>query len=599
MNYFRCTYFLFFLFLNASGSLQAQSDKTDTAKKLLYGVDASDSGYIKNCFLTADAYMNTEQYDSAQLWLNKIHEKIPAKKSSLFNYFLTTRQAEVYYYNNLQQLGLQESFKGLSMAKELNDSLLLADSYNFLGLFYMNLDSSNEAIPFYRNGLRFTRQPPYPLQYFSLTKPHHLFSNLAIAYYNLKRYDSALVNIRQSLQKAYEINWQRGIAIGHKGSGDIFLALGKTDSALLHYQKGKNTAMASHDIDVELVCYGGYAQCLSESGNNNLSKALLDSGFGILSKYPTLNRYFAFQFLNTAIDIYKKQQATAQLATALEIKSDLETANLKSSNTQIQTILKAGVENEKRVLSLEVTEAQQQQDLANTRLLIALTAFALLAVGFLWYRHSQKQTIRLANIRNKISQDLHDDIGASLSSLQIYGTIAEQSIREKPEKAIEMIQKISAQSTRLMENMSDIVWSMQPSAEDTISLEAKIKNFGSDLLADKQIHFSYQISADAAASLTGIQARKNILLLIKEAMNNIAKYSGAANASVTLTTENKNLLLVISDDGSGFDNSGTITGNGLKNMERRVKELNGNFCIQTAAGKGTVIRALVPLQNVL
>ena len=74
---------------------------------------------------------------------------MPVKRPSLFNYFLITRQAEVFYYNNLQQLGLQESRKGLAMAEALNDSLLLADSYNFLGLFYMNIDSMATSIPYY------------------------------------------------------------------------------------------------------------------------------------------------------------------------------------------------------------------------------------------------------------------------------------------------------------------------------------------------------------------------------------------------------------------------------------------------------------------
>lgn len=576
---------------------KAQLQEIDSARHVFETIKNNDSTYIKTCFFIADTYMNIEKYDSAQIWLNRIHEKLPVKRPSLFNYFLITRQAEVFYYNNLQQLGLTESFKGLEVAQALNDSLLLADSYNFLGLFYMNIDSSKEAIPFYKKGLLFCRQPPYPPQYLSLTKPHHLYSNMAMAFYRLGMYDTALANIRLSLQKAYQINWERGMAVGHKGAGDVFLALHTTDSALLHYQKGKLIARRSLDIDVELVCFGGYAKALDETDDYTSCKKQLDSGMQILKSKPTLNRYFAFQFLNIASGIYKKRQENERLAQVLELKSDMEMANLKSGNQQIQTILKAGVENEKRLLAMEVTEAQHKRDIANNQLLVVLAAFALLAVAFLWYRNAQKQKIQFANVRHKISQDLHDDIGASLSSLQIYGTIAEQSIAHNPAKAMEMVKKISGQSTLLMENMSDIVWSMKPAKDHAASLEIKVKNFGAELLSDKNIHFTYQLSSEVETALTGVYARKNILLVIKEAMNNIAKYSQAQHASVTIGVQDKKLLLRIIDDGVGFSTEGKITGNGLQNMNERVRELGGILNITSSAGKGCIINAEIPLDG--
>jgi signal transduction histidine kinase len=595
MNVIRLVYTSLLLLTVNTG--RAQLQEIDSAKSVFEKIANDDSASIKTCFFIADAYMNIEKYDSAQIWLNRIHEKVPLKRPSLFNYFLITRQAEVFYYNNLQQLGLQESFKGLDVAQALNDPLLLADSYNFLGLFYMNIDSSKEAIPFYKKGLLFGRQPPYPPQYLSLSKPHHLYSNMAMAFYRLGMYDSALVNIRLSLKKAYEINWERGIAVGHKGAGDVFLATHAIDSALVHYQKGKATARKSLDIDVELVCFGGYAKALDETEDYTGCKKQLDSGMQILKNKPTLNRYFAFQFLTIATGVYKKRLENERLAQVLELKSEMEMANLKSGNQQIQTILKAGVENEKRLLAMEVTEAQHKRDIANNQLLVVLAAFALLAVAFLWYRNAQKQKIQFANVRHKISQDLHDDIGASLSSLQIYGSIAEQSIAHNPAKAMEMVKKISGQSTLLLENMSDIVWSMKPATDHAASLEIKVKNFGAELLSDKNIHFTYQLSNEVETALTGIYARKNILLVIKEAMNNIAKYSQAQHASVSISIQEKRLLLTVGDDGVGFYTAKKTTGNGLQNMNERVKELGGTFNIISSPGKGCGITCEIPLEG--
>jgi signal transduction histidine kinase len=574
----------------------AQITRIDSAKNNFTLQQKNEDGYLRTAFFIADEYMNVEQYDSAQIWLNKIYEKLPAKKASLFNYFLITRQAEVYYYNDLQQLGLQESFRGLQMAQDLNDSLLLADSYNFLGLFYMNLDSAKAAIPFYKDGLLYTKQPPYPPNYLSLTKPHHLYGNMSEAYYKLGIYDSALTNIFLSLQKAYQINWGRGIAVGHNSAGDIFLALHKYDSALFHYQKSKIAAQQSKDIDVELICHGGIAKAFNELGDYAKAIQQLNEGFTILKNNPNLNRYYSLQFLTSAITIYKNKNDNASLATTLEIKSNIEAENLKNNNTQLKTILKAGVANEKRLLSLEVTEAKQKQKLANTRLVIVLIAFALLALSFILYRYLQNQKLAAAKLRQKISQDLHDDIGASLSSLQIYGSIAEKNVTTNPLKTIEMVQKISVQSKLLMENMNDIVWSMKTAVDSSTTLEAKIKNFGSELLNDKEINFTYTIDNEIEKLLNNIHARKNILLLIKEAMNNIAKYSQATVAGLILAIKEDNVHLTINDNGVGFDVKKATNGNGLKNMQYRINELKGTINFLSEIKSGTSVKATIPLK---
>jgi signal transduction histidine kinase len=199
-------------------------------------------------------------------------------------------------------------------------------------------------------------------------------------------------------------------------------------------------------------------------------------------------------------------------------------------------------------------------------------------------------------MRMKISQDLHDDIGASLSSLQIYGTIAERTIEDNPAKAMEMVRKISAQSKLVMDNMSDIVWSMKPAGYGSASLEAKIKNFATELLRDKNIDITYTISPETEDVLQEVQERKNILLVIKEALNNISKYSEATEAHLELYTRDKMIILKIGDNGTGFDDSVQSPGNGLQNMQSRIKELGGVISIDTGKGSGTLISASVPFQ---
>ncbi len=550
----------------------------------VHQLTADDPRYVRVCFEVADSFMNFEKYDSAQLWLNKIHAVLPFKNNSVNNYFLITRQAEVYYYNNLQQLGLQESRRGLAMAEALNDSLLLADSYNFLGLFYMNIDSNAASIPYYEKGLRYIRQQPVSSGYLSLSKPHHLYGNMAEAYYKMGRYDSAELHYRLSLGKAQDLSSPRGIAVAEAGLGDVFLARGVPDSALYYYNKANVQSLASDDIDVALYCYAGMARSAQMLNVIASAGVYLENGFDLLKQHPNINRFFAASFLNTAAEVYKKTGNTTGLIDALEKKSALEEATLGGQNKQIQTILNAGLENEKRLLSMEVQDARQNQKLANSRLLIALAGFAMLAIVFFVYRYYQNQKVQVARIRQKISQDLHDDIGASLSSLQIYGEVAEQSLRSQPEKAAEMIRKIKGQSREILDNMADIVWSMRSNNTGEVSLSTKIRNYASELLQDRQIEFSFVIQPEAERALVSMKARKNILLIVRELLNNVAKYSKANTVTLHIYLQDKNWIMDLKDNGIGLDVENGNSGNGLKNIRYRCEELNGVCHIEGTEG---------------
>ena len=204
----------------------------------------------------------------------------------------------------------------------------------------------------------------------------------------------------------------------------------------------------------------------------------------------------------------------------------------------------------------------------------------------------------ILEIRQKISQDLHDDIGASLSSLQIYGTIAEKKMRQEPEKAIEMLGKIAVQSKILMENMGDIVWSMKTNDTTATSLETKVKNYSVELLEDSNIDFSFYIAPAAETILQNATARKNILLIIKEALNNIAKYSKASQAKLFIGISGKHLDVRITDNGVGFDvEQKKGMGNGLQHMQNRAKELGGYLLVESAAGAGTLLTAGFPVRS--
>jgi signal transduction histidine kinase len=94
------------------------------------------------------------------------------------------------------------------------------------------------------------------------------------------------------------------------------------------------------------------------------------------------------------------------------------------------------------------------------------------------------------------------------------------------------------------------------------------------------------------------ETKRNIFLIFKEALNNIIKHSEAKNAVVKLKISDKNLLLAIKDNGKGFNTTSGFSGNGLKNMENRAKEMDGILKLNSSPGKGTTLALAVNITQV-
>jgi signal transduction histidine kinase len=135
---------------------------------------------------------------------------------------------------------------------------------------------------------------------------------------------------------------------------------------------------------------------------------------------------------------------------------------------------------------------------------------------------------------------------------------------------------------------------MKPGKDEFMTMSTRIKNFTNEILGATHIQYSIHIEPIVDEMVKDITTRKNIVLLIKEATNNAAKYSQANHLEISLSITNNTIYIKITDDGIGF-NANEIKGNGVHNMKKRVQELGGNFSINTQPQKGTSIMATIPL----
>lgn len=205
-----------------------------------------------------------------------------------------------------------------------------------------------------------------------------------------------------------------------------------------------------------------------------------------------------------------------------------------------------------------------------------------------------KQQLALEQQRNKITADLHDDIGSTLSSLQINSAVANQLLLKNPIEAQKILEKIESQSEQLSDKIGDIIWSMKPGKEEFLTLTSRIKNFANEIVGSTNINYKIKIDKQIDKVITDISARKNIVLFVKEATNNAVKYSKAKQLTILIQIIENQIDIEISDDGVGFDTSIT-KGNGLGNMKKRIEELNGKFSITSEPNLGTTIKAIIPV----
>ncbi|GBD90287.1 sensor histidine kinase LiaS [bacterium BMS3Abin04] len=219
-------------------------------------------------------------------------------------------------------------------------------------------------------------------------------------------------------------------------------------------------------------------------------------------------------------------------------------------------------------------------------------------ISILIYRNKLKHLLMIERFRTKISADLHDDVGTSLSSIAILSEVIRKELGSGHVKSTEILKGIENTSRELIERLSDIVWTINPENDTLEDALERFKNYAVQLLNSENIQLKIIMPENTAGVNLTIGVRRNLLLIFKEAVTNAAKHSNANNIDIRIMFDrNKKLLIFkMTDDGKGFDMNEKVKGNGLNNMYRRAEEINGKITIKSSPGNGMSILLQLPVK---
>ncbi|MEP0262537.1 tetratricopeptide repeat protein [Dokdonia sp.] len=496
-----------------------------------------------------------------------------------------------------------------SFFEKSKDSLNAAKCYSNIAsafaeqeIFPKSIEYSEKAIDIFRD----LNQVQFEL----ITLP-----NLAAQYYKSGDTLTAISYNEKAEKLALKLNNKRSLSIIYNNLGDIYLNK--------NLDKAKGYLEKTITLKNELNLQSGIEFTQSNLGyielqNKNYKKAILYftkasqkvQGKQLVSVYNNLkDSYTGIGNINKALVFSEKARILND--------SILNTVNQKEF-VEIQTKYETG-KKEKEILSLQNVNLEMNiQRRQNRNLLIGTISLLCLTmiIGYLLLKNSKrKQTIaeqqQILEIqkadrllkdqeligldamlegqekeRQRISEDLHDNLGSKLSTIKLY-------MDEVKANDSEILKKISILLDETYDEVRNIAHEKQSSTQIDKGLIPAVKLMANRINGSKKldikvvnIDFNYQISTSKELQLFRI---------IQELLSNTIKHAKAKQAIIQFSEDNNQLNFVYEDDGLGFDKNSKKEGIGLSNIERRIRKINGSLSIDSIPGNGTTVIVNVPI----
>lgn len=389
-----------------------------------------------------------------------------------------------------------------------------------------------------------------------------ILGNIGACYYQLKQYDLASKYLNQATRLANE----------HGMSSVEFRCLMKIASIQLDLEQAQNLDTIFKRSE-KLVKQLNSKRLYLEFYKNRIRYfKLIGKEKEQLKDYET---YFIYR------DSILPEIASNSLSDAA-IKYETE-----KKNATIQLLNK-----EKKIRSL--TLKQQEVILGKRKLWIwflGILGFLILSSAILGFRLQRKYATKrkeleiknhLESERQRFSKDIHDDIGSGLSKIRF---IAESlTVDESQDKIKQKAHSLQQTAHQLVDNMRDLIWVLQPENSTITNLEVRIREYISDYIEDTSLQAEVLFNLENEHLTLTSELNRSLFSIVKESLQNTLKHANATDFNLQFTQKNNKLNIQITDNGIGFKNEETLSGNGLKNMKLRVQKFGGNIYLESKNG---------------
>lgn len=400
--------------------------------------------------------------------------------------------------------------------------------------------------------------------------------------------------------------------------GNVFYYEGLLDSTLVYYSKAEKY-IDEKSFEQRAILINNQGNLLVENGSLRSSIQKFDQAEALFSKAQSKLREFQAQInkVYPLLELGELKEAEEINANAIKTAEENNWEEQRIMALNQRTLILSKKHNIPELISLEDTlseiihrrlgkevleleeqyqnERLEKQNLSlslkseqrkrNNLILLSILSASLL-LGFMYIRNLRiknqlelaegelKRQTALEAERNRIAGEMHDDLGGGLTTIKFLNDRLKRRLNET--KDIELTEKIGNHSQKLITNMSEIIWAMNSKFDDLESTIAYLRRVSKEYMTDVDIPLQF-IQPDQLVEkpLTSL-LRRNLLLVMKEALHNVAKHSEASKVTIEFIQHEKSLEMLITDNGKGILKE-NIFGNGLQNMKERIEALKGEF----------------------
>lgn len=562
----------------------------------------------KNLYATVRAY-NLQgiyldvkgNYDSALYCYQKSIQlsagKYPNVEGSAYNNIGLVYWNRGYYAEALSYFN-----KALQLFEKIENKNLQANALSNIGLIYMDINNPEKSNYYFKTALDKRRElnDEYGISV-SLT-------NLAKSYEMRKKYKEAIPLYDSAILLKEKLNDEIGLSNTRYNQAHCYAQLDSLDKAIELLQRAeqsciKNGSEANNLTNIFTALGDIY---IRQNQPQQLSlllpkiKSLVDKHkdernlkeyYQLLSNYNELNNNYksAFLYNKKADSIYNKLEG-------IEVKKAI---NLYE--TQYQTAKK---EKDLANAKVKITEEQLVSKQKNIWLLLLA---GIIIIGLVVFRnfqfrakHRQKQLAlenellqeqnhaQMQAQRLEISRDLHDSLGAQLTFITSTLDSLKHASSRLDETINRKINTLSDFSENSILELKSTLWVLNAAQINLADLKTKILNFIKNASeAKEEVRFKFSFNMVENLSLNSKQA-VNLFRAVQEIINNALKYSQATEIKIEVTQTENNLLIIIADNGIGFDYEKEKDKSfGIRNIESRIAASDGKLSVETTPGKGT------------